>query len=756
MARLALSIAALAGCASALAVNESHSAIKTLQARTVHPKVISMSHYQVNCTFYGNIAEDHFAAGAASPFGVCVTDENTPYYLPEVSVTAHMVPSAQYKLELARGGAINPAVTTTWQLRGGYVLIKAPVLLQPSKHAPHTDTFASRRRLSTEGPTAATTPTTAKVLSILLDYNGKDSDQNVHKASARYRTDDADIEAADVIASGFHAVAETISRSSNSMMKLEHAGVVAVDLDLDIASAAGCDYWDAIRPATLKALRLACKQMTGDTEDKCLGGDFLQEWKKQYGHVEFFLPTGLRCQWEGAAWMKQGQCASTDLGCQGWSWINEKSPTMSGLRVHELGHNLGLNHANGFLNGNVVTYGDDTSPMGSGTCPNCKIGSFSLPNLFSLGWCSGGDCTAQDSGMQGVSLDELGQAVKIRLAPLHGAAAGSDQNQKRGAFVSSADSDDTLFVAYRTNDLKRAGRNAVSVHVGSRAKDNGQFTLLLQELDEQNAAMEVPTQLQDQTVDWCHGVADCTIAVAMCGGHPDTGVEVAIAAGHPGNDAKMVGSAMHAAKVKCLVQQEPAGTRDSSEWMAHPVMTVEEKAQWDTVLADAYEVSGLTGAIGARMNGVYVKVDDAALSGPGTKAAAHYKMTDSGGLVWWMLPVDGGAIFIDSCKGQYGYGGIRSSWTWFGSSDKTGDAFWKVSSATGADGKKLVDFTSDAGPPVAVQAPPAPADSARTPSSADQLLQKQARDGELLPSWLENAISLHFPAEWKGSYGNCA
>eukprot|EP00198_Chlamydomonas_reinhardtii_P007943 XP_001697280.1 predicted protein [Chlamydomonas reinhardtii] len=62
----------------------------------------------------------------------------------------------------------------------------------------------------------------------------------------------------------------------------------------------------------------------------------------------------------------------------GTTWVDQYA------LVHELGHNLGLMHAQGYdSNGQLAEYGDGSCPMGSGTSMPTH---YSAPSSMALGW----------------------------------------------------------------------------------------------------------------------------------------------------------------------------------------------------------------------------------------------------------------------------------------------------------------------------------------------------------------------------------
>ncbi|GIL48039.1 hypothetical protein Vafri_4755, partial [Volvox africanus] len=109
------------------------------------------------------------------------------------------------------------------------------------------------------------------------------------------------------------------------------------------------------------------------------------------------LPTEMMasCKWAGMG----------SIGCSGtrcYSWINGAAATELSAYMHEMGHNMGLQHSG--RAGYMSEYADKSCTMGSGrTC-------FNAPNLWRLKWASplpGGD-------LNGTTL-EVGQWKKFTI-----------------------------------------------------------------------------------------------------------------------------------------------------------------------------------------------------------------------------------------------------------------------------------------------------------------------------------------------------
>ena len=95
-----------------------------------------------------------------------------------------------------------------------------------------------------------------------------------------------------------------------------------------------------------------------------------------YDHIETFLPA-VPCPWAGL-----GEWGGRYTHVQGSYALN------MGIRMHELGHNLGLSHASLATMSSTglddfSEYGDEADPMGTGSP---TVVGFGLPNVVGLGW----------------------------------------------------------------------------------------------------------------------------------------------------------------------------------------------------------------------------------------------------------------------------------------------------------------------------------------------------------------------------------
>jgi Gametolysin peptidase M11/Bacterial Ig domain len=218
-----------------------------------------------------------------------------------------------------------------------------------------------------------------RTLSILLNFN-----------DAQLTCTPADVSSR-LFASTGYTVNNNYRESSRGLVGF--SGSAVGPFTIDYAAGGSCNYlgWAAAAEAAARAAGID---------------------PAQYTRVNYVTPPNASCGWTGLAYMPGRQ-----------SWV--QSCSVTGAFSHELGHNLGLNHAAT----PTLEYGDSSDPMGGG-----NVSGHNGPNRTAAGWMPAG--TVQDVSAGG----------SYALATLsNNAATGAPQVLR----IAKADSSEWYYVSLR-------------------------------------------------------------------------------------------------------------------------------------------------------------------------------------------------------------------------------------------------------------------------------------------------------------------
>ncbi len=198
--------------------------------------------------------------------------------------------------------------------------------------------------LAADGTSTAAATTTAaataiqgeqRTLSILINFN-----------DAQLTCTPADVSSR-LFASTGYTVNNNYRESSRGLVSF--SGNAVGPFTINYATGGSCNYlgWAAAAEAAARAAGIE---------------------PAQYSRVNYVTPPNASCGWTGLAYMPGRQ-----------SWV--QSCSVTGAFSHELGHNLGLNHAAT----PTLEYGDSSDPMGGS-----NISGHNAPNRVMAGWMPAG------------------------------------------------------------------------------------------------------------------------------------------------------------------------------------------------------------------------------------------------------------------------------------------------------------------------------------------------------------------------------
>jgi len=466
---------------------------------------------RLNCTFAGVIAEDHFDAGIGAAFGVC-EDVAAPHTLHKLAIAtqcADFAYGARLSLEVRRvvraalvaaeAAARNSTLATSTTASASWgivrVLSNVPATTTPTTigglPAPSPRLAASAAATGTAASSVGTAAFSVGAeprtfLAIRLEYTDY-SPTYCSEACVR----DGFTHPSGVRQPG--TVEYATELSSYEVLEWTSVEVVTVQMGQPVSAIAGCDIYQQVLPATSLALSLMATQHPSVSTTSATQ------------HIEFWLPhtSVSQCSWGGL-----GQLG----GRYTWEVQYSAGANRNGIRVHELGHNLGLHHSGQMdVDGNALNeYGDYSAVMGSSARNNCP--GFVLPNLITLGWLERNTHTRDWGGAAVVAISDL------RVDPFASGSAGGALAAGRtyGVRLPVAGSNMAVWVSYRTGagldaTLSSAVKGRLSVHY---APANGERNTLTYALG--FPAVGTPFVVRPQRAWAACSSGGCVHALQMC------------------------------------------------------------------------------------------------------------------------------------------------------------------------------------------------------------------------------------------------
>jgi hypothetical protein len=399
--------------------------------------LVGATAFQAECTFDGDVSEDHFEEHASFPFstGSCTAaSESAPseYVFANIAETRAFSLKESVTLMLVQANLSSVVGLADWAVDGKAYLIKSVVGPTASSENWKAGRKVSRRAINLINYGSATS---RSILSIRAIYSDATESTSYPPTCTKEHIKQNFID----------EVGPNLYQASYETMTFDTVDVMDVDMgSLSSGTLVGCDYTNNLAPETE---RWAAKAI------ELIGAAKFNS----YDHYEYWLPEAAECSWGGLGGVGWGTTwERLQLGC--------RPSYMTHVRMHEIGHNLGLRHATS-ISANLhsaIEYGDSTDELGQGY----KVG-FALPHSHTLKWVPDSVIASFKSVLNGAT----SAFIDIHSMRTNPSSLASGQYMGIALENSNANDHTDCYISYRSSsgldgNLESAYENAISIHFG--------------------------------------------------------------------------------------------------------------------------------------------------------------------------------------------------------------------------------------------------------------------------------------------------